>query len=250
MVCGWMFRQSYVALAGIPCSASILQIDRSCVLHPFTLRKLDVGPIQLMTIAHTFNYRMAVLRDGVRLAVRIGRSRKAEGRFLTDTDLSWGQQVAVMFQIISTLALEFPSFLEGLADIRGASPDVQLDYEPWGQMDHSEGHCSCRSSDRMAAYVHELGLMSKEDGGGGGVAMTYSTGTNEWSGLEPCLEMGRPVSVPFVSDRPGAYGRLLLSVYVRWRTRVLVPSDWLTPVTRGGWQTGFPERVHSSVGVS
>ena len=37
-----------------------------------------------------------------------------------------------MFQIISTwrvrLALEFPSFLEALADIRGVSPDVQLDY--------------------------------------------------------------------------------------------------------------------------
>ena len=61
-------------------------------------------------------------------------------------------------------------------------------------MDHSEEHCSCRSSDRMAAYVrrNELALMSWEDGGGG--AMTYSTGTNEWSGLEPCL------------DRPGAYG--------------------------------------------
>ena len=85
-------------------------------------------------------------------------------------------------------------------------------------------------------------------GGGGG--MTYSTGTNEWSGLEPCLEMGRPGSVPFVSDRPGANGRLLLSVYVRWRTGVLVPSDWLRPVTRGGWRTGFPERVRFSVGVS
>ena len=28
-----------------------------------------------------------------------GRSRKSEGRFLTDTDISWGQQVVVMFQI-------------------------------------------------------------------------------------------------------------------------------------------------------
>ena len=49
--------------------------------------------------------------------------------------------------------------------------------------------------------------MPPSDGGGGGGAMTYSTGTNEWSRLEPCLEMGRPGSVPFVSDRPGAYGR-------------------------------------------
>ena len=77
-----------------------------------------------------------------------------------------------MFQIISTLALELPSFLEALADIRGVSPDVQLDCEPWGHMNHSEGHC--RSSDRTAAYVHELALMSLEvgmppsDGAGGG----------------------------------------------------------------------------------
>ena len=79
--------------------------------------------------------------------------------------------------------------------------------------------------------------------GGGGGATARSTGTNERSCVEPCLEMGRPGSVPFVSDRPGAYGRLLLAVYVRWTTGVLVPSDWLRPVTRGGWQTGFPERV-------
>ena len=85
---------------------------------------------------------------------------------------------------------------------------------------------------------------------GGGGAMTRSTGTNEWSGVEPCLEMGRPESVPFVSDRSGAYGHLLLSVYLRWRTGVLVPSDWLRPLTRGGWRTGFPERVRGSVDVS
>ena len=200
------------------------------VLHPFTLHKLDAGPIRLMTIAHAFNYRMAVLCNGVNSAARVGRSRKAEVRFLTDTDLSWGHQLAVMFQIISTLSLELPSFLEALADIRGVSPDVQLDCEPWGHMDHSNGHCSCQSSDRMAAYVHELALMPRElvippsDGGGGG-ATARSTGTNERS----CVEPG---SVPFVSDRPGAYGRLLLAVYVRWRTGVLVPSDWLRLVTR------------------
>ena len=67
-----------------------------------------------MTIAHAFNYRMAVLRDGVKSAIRVGRSRKAEGRFQTDTDLSWGQKVAVMFKIISTLTLEVPSFLEAM----------------------------------------------------------------------------------------------------------------------------------------
>ena len=52
--------------------------------------------------------------------------------------------------------------------------DVQLDYELWGHMDHSDGHCYCQSSDRTAAYVHELALMSRDlgtpssDGGGGG----------------------------------------------------------------------------------
>ena len=117
---------------------------------------------------------MAFLRDGVKSAARVGSSRKAEGHFLTDTDLSWGHQVAVMFQIISKLTLELPLFLEALADIRGASPDVQLDCEPWGHMDHSDGHCSCRSSDRTPVYVHELALMSRElvispsAGGGGG----------------------------------------------------------------------------------
>ena len=134
---------SSVSLSGIPFSASILRIDGSCVLHPFSLHKLDAGPIRLMTISHDFNYRMTVLRDGVKSAARVGRSHKAEGRFLTDTDLSWGHQVAVMFQIISTLALELPSFLVGLADIRGVSPDVRLDCESWGHMEHSDGHCSC-----------------------------------------------------------------------------------------------------------
>ena len=105
-------------MVGIPFSASIFRIDGLCALHPFTLHKLDAGPIRLMTIAHAFNYRMAVLCDGVKSAARVGRFRKAEGCFLTDTDLSWGHQVAVMFQIISTLALELPSFLEALADIR------------------------------------------------------------------------------------------------------------------------------------
>ena len=114
-----MGSSSSVSSAGMPFSASILQIDGSCVLHPFTLHKLDAGTIRLMTIAHAFNYRMAVLRDGVKSAARVGRSRKAEGHFLTDTDLL-----------------------------------------------------------------------------------------------------------------PGAYGRLLLTVYVWWRTGVLVPSDWLRPVTQ------------------
>ena len=64
------------------------------------------------------------------------------------------------------------------------------------------------------------------------------------------LGLGRPGSVPFVSHRPGAYGRLLLAVYVRWKTGLLVSSDWLRPVTRGGWRAGLPDPVRGSVEVS
>ena len=38
----------------------------SCVFHPFSAHKLDAGPIRLVTIAHAFNYWMAVLRDDVK----------------------------------------------------------------------------------------------------------------------------------------------------------------------------------------
>ena len=78
--------------------------------------------MRLVAIAHAFNYRVAVLRDGVKSAIRVGHSRKAEGRILTDTDLSWGHQVAVMFQMISTLALEVPTFLQGIAGLLGRAP--------------------------------------------------------------------------------------------------------------------------------
>ena len=51
--------------------------------------------------------------------------------------------------------------------------------------------------------------------------------------LLPDAGTGRLRSVPFVSQRPGAYGRLLLAVYVRWKMGLLVASDWLRPVMRG-----------------
>ena len=63
----------------------ILLVDATSVLHPFFTHRLDAGPIRLTTIAHAFNYRVAVLRDGVKSAARVGRSRRAEGRFLEDT---------------------------------------------------------------------------------------------------------------------------------------------------------------------
>ena len=67
-----------------------------------------------------------------------------------------------------------------------------------------------------------------------------------------CMGVAQPGSVPFVSDRPGAYGRPLLAVYVWWKTGLLVSSDWLRPVTRGegGWRVGLPDPVRGSVDVS
>ena len=50
------------------------------------------------------------------------------------------------------------------------------------------------------------------------------------------LGVGRAGSIPFVSESPGAYGRLLLAVYVRWKSGLLISSDWLRPVTRGAWR--------------
>ena len=140
----------------IPFAASVIRIDDTSVLHPFFPQKLDAGPIRLMTIAHAFNYRMAVLRNGVKSAVRVARARKAEGCFLLNSDIQWGQQVAVMFQIVSTMVLELLSFLEELDELRGMSPNVQLNSEPWGHDNHEDGDCECQASDRTAAYVHDL----------------------------------------------------------------------------------------------
>ena len=109
-----------------------VEIDSSCVIHPFYVHKMDSGPVRLMTIAHAFNYRVAVLRDGVRSAVRVGRSRKAEKCFLTDANVSWGQQVAVMFQIVSTLMEEVPAFALRMQELRGEQPQIQLLDNPLG----------------------------------------------------------------------------------------------------------------------
>ena len=158
-----------------------------------------------------------------------------------------GQQVAVMFQIVSTM--ELPSFLAELENLNGVSPNVHLHCEPWGHISHEDIDCDCQTSDSTAAYVHDLtvngrGLVHSPDAG---VASTCYTRSNGHLCIEPSWERGRPGLVPFVSDRPGAYGRLLLTVYVRWRTGLLVSSDWLRPVTRGGWRAGFPDRGHGSV---
>ena len=51
--------------AVVPFSQTVLRVDVSCNLHPFFAHTLDAGPIRLATIAHAFNYRVAVLRDQV-----------------------------------------------------------------------------------------------------------------------------------------------------------------------------------------
>ena len=91
---------------------TILLVDSTSNLHPLFIHRLDAAPIRLATLALAFNYRVAVLRDGVRSAARFGRSRKAERRILDDADIAWGHQVVVMFQIVSALALEVPEFLQ------------------------------------------------------------------------------------------------------------------------------------------
>ena len=132
----------------------VVRIDDTSVLHPYFPQKSDAGPIRLMTIAHAFNYRMAVLRNGMKSAVRVDGTRKAEVCFLLNSDIQWGQHVAAMFQI-SKMVVEFPSFLGELDELSCMPPNVQLDSEPWGHDNHEDTECECQSSDRTVAYIHD-----------------------------------------------------------------------------------------------
>ena len=192
-------------------------MDVSCTLHPFYVHKMDSGPVRLMTIAHAFNYHVAVLRDGVKSALRVGRSHKAEGRFLTEPNISWGQQVAVMFQILSTLALEVPVFSQFMHELQGESPNVPLYSEPWGHVDHSDDNCGCLSSDQTASYIHGLSLIPRSDvpTSENDDASVHTEESGERMDRAYCLGVGCPGSAPFVSHRLGAYGHLLLAVYLR-----------------------------------
>ena len=60
-----------------PFAVVALRIDDTSALHPFSVHKSHAGPVRLMTIAHAFNYRIAVLRDGI--AVFSGGVGKPEG---------------------------------------------------------------------------------------------------------------------------------------------------------------------------
>ena len=228
----------------IPVKSRLVRIDISCVIHPFYIHKMDSGLVRLMTIAHAFNYRVAVLRDGVRSAIRVGRSRKAETCFLKDANITWGLQVTVMFQIVLTLMEEVPAFALRMRELQGETPNMELKDNPWGHAEHCEANCTCLESDRTGAYVHCLrpwpGTLNSIPANDNEVSVEVENGFtfNDDCGY---LGIGRPGFVPFVSEKPGAYGRLLLAVYVRWKTGLLITSDWLRPVTRGAWRAVHPD---------
>ena len=142
--------------AFLPQEARNIDIDH--VLQPFCNHCVDVGPIRLTSIAYAFNYRIAVLRDGAKQAARVGHSRRAARQFLDDVDIPSGHQVAAMFQIVCTLALDVPEVLLKIGQLNGVAPNVTLACEPWGHMNHDNGSCECLSSDQTGAYVHELSL--------------------------------------------------------------------------------------------
>ena len=120
-------------------------------------------------------------------------------------------------------------------------PNIQLISKPW---EHEDTECECQSSDRTAAYVHELSVDKR--------GSADSPDTDMASNILPeSAWNNRPLGlIPFVSCRPGAYGRLLLAVYERRLTGLLVSSDWLRPVMRGGWRTADPDCGRGSADVS
>ena len=61
------------------------ELDSSCVIHPFHVHKMDSGPVRLMTIAHAFNYRVAVLRDGVRSDKKGGKMFFSKRKYIMGT---------------------------------------------------------------------------------------------------------------------------------------------------------------------
>ena len=117
---------------------------------------------------------------------------------------------------------------------------------PWCHGEDCVAKCDCLDSDRAGAYVHcliprtDLAVLTPRDNDDVSVDITTGFAFNDVCGY---LGVGRAGSIPFVSEKPGAYGRLLLAVYVRWRTGLLISSDWLRPVTRGAWRAVLPDRV-------
>ena len=63
--------------------------------------------------------------------------RKEERRFLDNVDISWDQQVAIMFQIVSVLVIDAPEPSACLDQSQGVPSNVLLPSEPWGHIDHN-----------------------------------------------------------------------------------------------------------------
>ena len=85
----------------------------------------------------------------------------------------------------------------------------------------SRGTLRCKlCSDRTEAYIHNLlpipetfHLTSPNDDEISGEVENGFMSNNDCG----YLGVGHPGSIPFVSQKPGAYGRLLSAVYVRWK---------------------------------
>ena len=164
-----------------------------------------------------------------------------------------------MFQIVSTLMAEVPEFALRMMELRGKQPHMQLVNDPWGHDEKCVEACDCLVSDRTGAFVHclippldQTGL-TPGDNSDDSEIMSAGFAFRDDCGY---LGVGRAGSIPFVSERPGAYGQLLLAVYVRWKSGLLISSDWLRPVTRGAWravlsgQVDEPNPTHGPGGSS
>ena len=133
-----------------------------------------------------------------------------------------------------------------MRELQGESPNIELKDNPWGHVEHCDAKCTCLESDRTGAYVHCLlplpGTLNSIPANDSEVSVEVENG---FTFKDDCgyLGIGRPGSIPFVSEKPGAYGRLLLAVYVRWRTGLLISSDWLKSITRNAWMGVLPDRV-------
>ena len=101
---------------------------------------------------------------------------------------------------------------------------------------HAAMDCVCLSSDRTGAYIHELSIaVPSPDAPSAELSPVPEGPAPESPSDEEDIHSvtRRPGSVPYVSQRAGVYGRLLLATYVRWQTGLLTACDWLWPVTRG-----------------
>ena len=76
--------------------------------------------------------------------------------FLINANIPWGQQVMVMFQIVSTLMAEVPEFELGMRKLQGIQPHIQLADDIWGHDGVCGEACACLLTDRTEAFVHCL----------------------------------------------------------------------------------------------